>query len=94
MSWDDIDGASKSKEELEKIKKEKNAQALELAKKISRLFSSDDGKVVYQHLFEKFLLQNDTEESAQNIEFSAGVTQGEINVIKYITSQFNKAKTL
>jgi len=94
MSWSDIELAGKTKEERRKIAEDRKAKSEELSKKFSRAFNSDDGKVVFEHLFQRFVLDNDTPLNAPNPEYEAGYHNGEAGVIKYITHQITKAKNL
>ena len=94
MSWSEIDGTGKTTQEKELQAKERLAQDIEIAKKFNRLFGSEDGTVVYQYLFNKFILENETPLTATNVEYEAGYHAGESGVIKFIAHQITKATRL
>ena len=64
----------------------------ELNNKFYRLFNTDDGKVVFQHLFDSFVMKNDTPLDAQNVEYEAGYHAGEAGVIKYISQRMSNSQ--
>ena len=91
MSWSDLDESKQSKEAKEKQAKERLAQDIEIAKKFNRMFTSDEGAIVYQYLFNRFVLENETDLNSKNIEYEAGYHAGEAGVVKFITHQMSKA---
>lgn len=91
MSWKDLEQTGKQTSEAKKKAKEQAQKEAELSKKFYRVFSSDDGKVVFDHLFRKFVLENDTPLNAQNIEYEAGYHAGEAGAIKYLTHRMSQA---
>ena len=94
MSWDDIDKASKAKKDLGGLKERKQAEQAELAKKFNRVFTQGDGKEVFDYLFNKFVINNDTPLGSPNINYEAAYHNGEAGVLKFIASQITKAQNL
>lgn len=92
MSWDDIESADNRVEQIKRAKEQK-ARDVELAKKFNRVFTSEDGKVVFEYLFKRFVLDNETPLTATNIEYEAGYHAGEAGVIKFMSHQMSKATT-
>lgn len=91
MSWQEINSESK---DTEKRIKEQKAKASELAKRYSRVFESEDGQKVLEHLNQLFIYANDIPFNAENINYQAAYRNGEAGVIKFIINQISKAKTL
>ena len=89
MPWNDIE--SKSKPQIEKLSKEHKAKLVELDKKFYRAFTSDDGKVVLDHLVNTFIMTNETQLDAKNIEYEAGYHAGEAGLVKYILKRISNA---
>lgn len=91
MTWNDIDTTNETREQAEGQAKERQAQELELCKKFKRVFSSQDGQAVFNHLFQKFVMQNATQLNAPNPNYEAAYHNGESGVIHYITNKMTKA---
>jgi hypothetical protein len=92
MSWDEINKAGVVSDEIKGQSKAKLAYEVEIAKKYARIFESEDGKVVFEHLFKRFVMDNDTPLNSQNVTYEAGYHAGEAGLIKFITYQMTKAK--
>jgi len=91
MSWSELDlTEEKVREQVEALKQSEEA-AFELAKKFYRVFNSDDGKVVFQHLYQRFVTDNHTPFSSENINYEAAYHNGEAGLIKYMANQISKA---
>lgn len=92
MSWDKIDKAGTIGSEAKASSAAKIAADVELAKKYARLFDSEEGKIVFEHLFKRFVMDNDTPLNSPNVTYEAGYHAGEAGLIKFITHQITKAK--
>lgn len=77
--------------DIEKKREEKDAELKAIAKKFKNVFDSGDGKEVFQFLFDRFLINNDTEINSPNVNYEAAYHNGEAGVIKFIISQINRA---
>lgn len=64
----------------------------ELNQKFWRIFNSDDGKVVFEHLFQTFIMRNETPLDSANIEYEAGYHAGESGVVKYISQRMSNSQ--
>lgn len=92
MSWSEIESSSINKDDIEKRKKEFEAANIELCKKYARVFASEEGKVVYQDLFNRFIMNNQTPLESKNPNYEAAYHNGESGVIHYITSRMSQLK--
>jgi|TARA_R110000796_G_scaffold3837_2_gene14752 hypothetical protein len=91
MSWDDLEVDEDKAREAQSSIREKQ---VELAKAYSRCFKSDDGIRVLEDMTKKFLLDNDTSLSAQNINYESAYHNGEGGVMRYIVHQIQQAEKL
>lgn len=91
MSWEDLQNKDASKDEASR---EAQAQAAALAKNYAVCFSTQQGKVVLDHLVNSFIMANDTNLLAPNINYEAAYKNGEAGVIKTILNQLKRAQTL
>ncbi len=74
------------------IKKKQDDE--DLAKAYYRLFKTDDGVRVINHLANTFIFNNNTPLSSANIEYVSAYKNGESGLVKYILSQIAIAETL
>jgi hypothetical protein len=91
MSWDQFDvdqeSATRSKAQI----KEKR---IELAKAYHRCFSTEDGFKVVEDLSRRFIMDNDTPLTAQNVNYEAAYHNGESGVVKFIVQLISQAEKL
>lgn len=91
MSWQDL--------EVDRHNAQKNRDAIrekqiELAKAYNRCFGTDDGAKVLDDMTKRFLLENDTSLSADNINYEAAYHNGEAGIMRYIVHQIQQAEKL
>ena len=91
MSWQDL--------EVDRHNAQKNRDAIrekqiELAKAYNRCFGTDDGAKVLDDMTKRFLLENNTSLSAQNINYEAAYHNGEAGIMRYIVHQIQQAEKL
>lgn len=91
MSWSELDLTKEKVREQVEARRQAEEAAIELAKKFYRVFNSDDGKVVFQHLYQRFVTDNNTPFSSENINYEAAYHNGEAGLIKYMANQISKA---
>jgi|TARA_R100001369_G_scaffold30972_1_gene54914 hypothetical protein len=91
MSWDDLEVDQDQAREAHSAIRERQ---IELAKAYHRCFSSDDGMKVIEEMTNRFLLENDTSLSAQNVNYESAYHNGEAGVMKYIVHQIQQAEKL
>ena len=91
MTWDKIDNNQDIQAQRDKANAESKAKAIELDKKFNRVFNSDDGKVVFEHLYQQFVMNNDTPLDSKNVTYEAGYHAGESGVIKFIIHKISNA---
>jgi len=96
MDFNEIDDITspEAKEKAQYAQKERRAEAASLSQAFARLFSTDDGQKVLQHLSDKCLVNNDTPINSPNINYEAAYKNGEGGVIKYIINQMGNAEVL
>jgi len=91
MSWENLEidqeKANKSKEQIRE-------KQVELAKAYHRCFSTDDGFKVIEDLSRRFLIDNNTPLSSQNINYEAAYHNGEAGAIKFILHLVRQAEEL
>ncbi len=80
--------------DLERVKAEKHAAAIALAKNYNRCFATPEGQKVIEHLSATFLINNDTSLDAKNVNYEAAYHNGEAGAVRYILAQISKAATL
>jgi hypothetical protein len=91
MSWQDL--------EVDRHNAQKNRDAIrekqiELAKAYNRCFGTDDGAKVLDDMTKRFLLENNTSLSADNINYEAAYHNGEAGIMRYIVHQIQQAEKL
>jgi len=96
MNFDEINSltSEESKQNAEHAKAQQKAEAASLSQAFARLFKTDDGQKVLQHLSDKCLINNDTPIASPNINYEAAYKNGEGGVIKYIINQMTRAESL
>lgn len=91
MSWQDLevdrDNAQKTRDAIRE-------KQIELAKAYNRCFGTDDGAKVLDDMTKRFLLENNTSLSAQNINYEAAYHNGEAGIMRYIVHQIQQAEKL
>ena len=93
MSWNDIDRASLNKEATAQYTEEQRIKAIELARAYNNVFSSTEGQRVLEDLTTRFIYNNDTPLTSQNINYESAYHNGESGVVKYVINQIQQAKT-
>ncbi len=63
---------------------------MEFARRVERVFSTEDGKEVLEAMMRKYLMVDIV--VAQDTQFSAGIKQGRASVIKAILGQIELSK--
>jgi BRCT domain type II-containing protein len=89
MSWDELDISDK---DPEKAKKEHHEKVVALAKSYAHVFADEIGQKVLQDLVNVFIMDNDTELNAPNVNYSAAYKNGEAGAVKYILNQIKRAQ--
>lgn len=89
MSWDQLEI---DQEKANKKQAEIREKQIALAKAYHRCFSTDDGFKVLEDLTNRFIMDNNTHFSAQNIEYEAAYHNGESGVIKFILHLIKQAE--
>tara|TARA_R110000751_G_scaffold285373_1_gene389675 strand:+ start:199 stop:474 length:276 start_codon:yes stop_codon:yes gene_type:complete len=91
MSWQDLevdrDNAQKTRDAIRE-------RQTELAKAYNRCFGTDDGAKVLDDMTKRFLLENNTSLSAENINYEAAYHNGEAGIMRYIVHQIQQAEKL
>jgi hypothetical protein len=96
MDWKEID-ATTSEENVKKAehaKAKQREEAANVAQAFNRLFKTDDGIKVMQHLSTVFIMNNDVTMNSPNINYEAAYKNGEAGVVKYIIKQIERAEVL
>ena len=91
MSWEKLE---LDQEESNKKKAEIREKQVELAKAYHRCFSTDDGFKVLEDLTNRFVIDNNTPMTSQNIEYEAAYHNGEGGVVKFILHLIKQAERL
>lgn len=91
MSWEDLEV---SQENAEKAKAKAREKQINLAKAYSRCFSTEDGFKVMEDLLNRFVMDNNTHFSSQNIEYEAAYHNGEAGVVKFIIHLTKQAERI
>ena len=84
MSWQDLELDQDNAQESRDAIREKQT---ELAKAYNRCFNTDDGSKVIDDMTRRFLLENNTSLSAQNINYESAYHNGEAGIMRYIIHQ-------
>ena len=79
MTWETIEGASP---EAKKQKAKAQEQINEMTKAYARCFATEDGQKVLEDLTRRFLFDNSTALSSQNVAYEAAYHNGEAGVIR------------
>ena len=85
-AWDSLDLDS---EELARVKEENEAKVQERARMFYQCFSTDAGQRVLDHLVDISLERRVLK--ADSTQFSAGIREGENNMVRYIRHQVRQA---
>ena len=91
MTWETIEGASPDAKKQQAEAREKQA---ELSKAYARCFNTDDGQKVLEDLTRRFLFDNSTSLSSQNVAYEAAYHNGEAGVIRMIIHYIQQAERL
>jgi len=91
MSWQDLEVDQDSAQKTRDAIREKQT---ELAKAYNRCFGTDDGAKVLDDMTKRFLLENNTSLSADNINYEAAYHNGEAGIMRYIVHQIQQAEKL
>jgi len=94
MNFDDIDKLTASKEEADRLKKEKRAEQAALLQCYSRLFKTDDGQKVLNDLSKRYLYDNGILLDSNNIDYRAAFANGESEVVKQIIKKIQSAEVV
>jgi len=89
MSWDDIEGQNPKAKKQQAAAREKQS---ELTKAYARTFNTEDGQKVLEDLTRRFLLENATPISSQNVAYEAAYHNGEAGVIRMIIHYIQQAE--
>lgn len=73
---------------------EAKAKAAALAKCYARVFRSEDGQKVLADLTNRYIMRNDVNPNAQNVNYEAAYKNGEAGVVKAIINQMQRAEIL
>lgn len=90
MSWSDLDNMDGAEEYIGQARE----RQAELARLFHRVFTTDDGMKLMEHLIQRYVFNNDTPFTSQNIEYESGYHAGEAGVIKMIVQQVSTAEKL
>ncbi len=91
MSWEDIEGASP---DAKKQKAKAQDKLNEMTRAYARSFNTEDGQKVLEDLTRRFLLDNSTSLSSQNVAYEAAYHNGEAGVIRMIIHYIQQAERL
>ena len=91
MSWENIEGQGPDAKKQQAEIREKQA---ELSKAYARCFNTDDGQKVLEDLTRRFLFDNATALSSQNVAYEAAYHNGEAGVIRMIIHYIQHAERL
>lgn len=91
MSWENIEGKAPDAKKQQAEARERQA---ELAKAYSRCFNTDDGQKVLEDMTRRFLLENATALSSQNVQYEAAYHNGEAGVIRMIIHYIQQAERI
>jgi len=89
MSWEDLNIADK---DPDKASKEHHEKVVGLAKNYAYVFTEEAGQKILADLVNTFVMENDTELNATNINYTAAYKNGEAGVVKYILNQIKRAQ--
>ena len=89
MTWETIEGASP---DAKRQKAKAQEQITELTKAYARCFNTEDGQKVLEDLTRRFLFDNSTALSSQNVAYEAAYHNGEAGVIRMIIHYIQQAE--
>ena len=89
MTWDTIEGASP---DAKKQKAKAQEQISQMTKAYARCFNTEDGQKVLEDLTRRFLFDNATSLSSQNVAYEAAYHNGEAGVIRMIIHYIQQAE--
>jgi hypothetical protein len=89
MTWETIEGASP---EAKKQKAKAQEKITEIIRAYHRCFNTEDGQKVLEDLTRRFLLDNSTSLSSQNVAYEAAYHNGEAGVIRLIIHYIQQAE--
>jgi len=89
MTWENIDGISP---ETKKQKAKAQEQIIQLTKAYARCFNTEDGQKVLEDLTRRFLFNNATSLSSQNVAYESAYHNGEAGVIRMIIHYIQQAE--
>ena len=91
MTWETIEGASPdAKEQKAKAQEKIN----EITRAYARTFNTEDGQKVLEDLTRRFLFDNSTSLTSQNVAYEAAYHNGEAGVIRMIIHYIQQAEKL
>ena len=89
MSWENIEGQGpEAKKQQAKAQEKIN----EMTKAYARCFNTEDGQKVLEDLTRRFLFDNATSLSSQNVAYEAAYHNGEAGVIRMIIHYIQQAE--
>ena len=91
MSWDELDSGL-TDAEVKQRQKERHAEAVSLAKAYFRCFSTEDGNRVINDLVKRFVMENGTSLTANNVNYEAAYHNGEAGTVHFILHQMKHAE--
>lgn len=72
-------------DEAKKLHEQQKRKHRDLAACYARTFGTEEGKKVMQDLFDRFVINNDTNLASANINYEAAYHNGEAGAIKFIS---------
>lgn len=91
MSWEDIEGQGP---DAKKQKAKAQEKISEITRAYARTFNTEDGQKVLEDLTRRFLFDNSTSLSSQNVAYEAAYHNGEAGVIRMIIHYIQQAEKL
>ena len=91
MTWTDLDEMGSGKEEYTAQARQKQ---IDLAKLYHRVFRTEDGLKVLEHLTTRYVINNTTSFNSPNIEYEAGYHAGEAGIVRMILQNITVAEEL
>jgi hypothetical protein len=89
MTWETIEGASP---DAKRQQAEAQEKITEMTKAYHRCFGTEDGQKVLEDLTRRFLFDNSTALSSQNVVYEAAYHKGEAGVIRMIIHYIQQAE--
>jgi hypothetical protein len=89
MTWETIEGASP---EAKKQRAKAQEQITEIIRAYHRCFATEDGQKVLEDLTRRFLFDNSTSLSSQNVAYESAYHNGEAGVIRLIIHYIQQAE--